>query len=127
VSETATTPENLILRELLAAGEGWVSGTRLAAQLKISRVAVWHHLEKLRAEGFSFEGQPARGYRLAGRPDRLSGPLIEAQLKIRPKDFSVLVLEEIDSTNDEAASCRAFRRAGAAADARPGAFRPGLA
>jgi len=96
-------PENRILRQFLAAGEGWVSGAKLAADLGISRVAVWHQLEKLRAAGFGFEGKPARGYRLSGRPDGLSGPLIEAQLKIRPKDFSLLVLDEIDSTNDEAA------------------------
>ena len=63
------TPENRILRELLAADSGWVSGAKLAAQLGVSRVAVWHHLEKLRSVGFSFEGKPARGYRLSGRPE----------------------------------------------------------
>jgi BirA family biotin operon repressor/biotin-[acetyl-CoA-carboxylase] ligase len=98
-----SSPEILILRELLAAESGWVSGARLAKQLGISRVAVWHHLEKLRAGGFAFEGRPARGYRLSHRPAELSGPLIEAQLKLRPKDFSLVVLDEVDSTNDEAA------------------------
>ncbi len=96
-------PEVTILRALLAAGEGWISGARLATQLGVSRVAVWHHLEKLRTEGFAFEGKPAQGYRLTERPAGLSGPLIEAQLQVRPKDFSLVVLDEIDSTNDEAA------------------------
>jgi BirA family biotin operon repressor/biotin-[acetyl-CoA-carboxylase] ligase len=98
-----TTPENLILRELIASEPGWVSGTALAARLGMSRVAVWHHMEKLRAEGFTFEAQRAKGYRLAGRPPGLHGALIELQLKVRPRGFSLLVLDEIDSTNDEAA------------------------
>ena len=96
-------PEATILRAFLAADDCWVSGSKLATQLGVSRVAVWHHLEKLRAEGFAFEGKPAQGYRLSARPAGLSGPLVEAQLQIRPKDFSLVVLEEIDSTNDEAA------------------------
>jgi len=96
-------PEVTILRAFLAAGDGWVSGAKLATQLGVSRVAVWHHLEKLRAEGFEFEGKPAQGYRLSARPAGMSGPLIEAQLQIRPKDFGLVVLDETDSTNDEAA------------------------
>jgi BirA family transcriptional regulator, biotin operon repressor / biotin---[acetyl-CoA-carboxylase] ligase len=97
------TPENLILSELLAGAPGWVSGAALASRLGVSRVAVWHHMEKLRAQGFEFEAQRSRGYRIASRPDGLHPALIEAQLKVRPRGFSLLVLEEIDSTNDEAA------------------------
>ena len=99
----AVASELTILRAFLAAGDGWVSGAKLAEELGVSRVAVWHQLEKLRADGFAFEGKPAQGYRLAARPSGLNGPLIEALLPIRRKDFSLLVLEEIDSTNDEAA------------------------
>jgi BirA family biotin operon repressor/biotin-[acetyl-CoA-carboxylase] ligase len=60
-------------------------------------------MEKLRAAGFKFEAQRARGYRIAERPPTLYAPLIETQLKVRAKPFSLLVLDEIDSTNDEAA------------------------
>ena len=96
-------PENVILRELLAREPGWVSGAALAAKLGVSRVAVWHHMEKLRGQGFAFEAQRARGYRLKTRPPGLHAGLIEAQIKVRPRGFSLLVLDEIDSTNDEAA------------------------
>src|SRR3954462_5275249 len=95
--------EHVILRELLAREPNWVSGSALAAKLGISRVAVWQHMEKLRAAGFTFEAQRARGYRIASRPVALYAPFIETQLKVRPKTFSLLVLEEVDSTNDEAA------------------------
>ena len=59
-----TRTETVILRELLARPDGWVSGAALAARLGISRVAVWQHMERLRAAGFAFEAVRARGYRL---------------------------------------------------------------
>lgn len=96
------TPEHLILRELLAADPAWISGAKLATKLGVSRVAVWQHMEKLRAAGFAFEAQRARGYRLAARPSGPHAPLIETQLKVRPRGFSLLVVDETDSTNDEA-------------------------
>jgi BirA family biotin operon repressor/biotin-[acetyl-CoA-carboxylase] ligase len=96
-------PEHLILRELLAAEPDWLSGGALAAKLGISRVAIWHHMEKLRAEGFEFAAQSGRGYRLTARPALLHAGLVEAQLKVRRKGFTLTVLDEVDSTNDEAA------------------------
>ena len=97
------TAEHVILRELMAHDSGWVSGAKLAPKLGISRVAVWQHMEKLRAAGFEFEAQRARGYRLGRKPDTLHAALIEVQLKVVPKHFSLVLLDEIDSTNDEAA------------------------
>jgi BirA family biotin operon repressor/biotin-[acetyl-CoA-carboxylase] ligase len=97
------TPENLILREMLARESGWVSGVALASKLGMSRVAVWHHMEKLRAQGFEFEARRAQGYRLVNRPEGLHAALVEMQLKVRPRGFTLTVLDEVDSTNDEAA------------------------
>lgn len=95
--------EHVILRELIAHEPNWLSGSALAAKLDVSRVAVWQHMEKLRAAGFVFEAQRARGYRLIGRPSSPHAALIETQLKVRPRGFSLVVLDEVDSTNDEAA------------------------
>jgi BirA family biotin operon repressor/biotin-[acetyl-CoA-carboxylase] ligase len=95
--------ETLILRELLAAEPGWVSGGLIASKLGVSRVSIWHQMEKLRAQGFGFEALPARGYRLSKRPGMLHAGLVEAQLKVRRKGFTFLILNEVDSTNDEAA------------------------
>ncbi len=88
---------------MLAAESGWVSGADLASKMGVSRVAVWHHMEKLRAKGFEFEAKRARGYRLASRPDALHEALVGLQLKTRPRGFAITVFDEIDSTNDEAA------------------------
>ena len=95
------TAEHVILRELLAREPNWVSGSVLAAKLGVTRVAVWQHMEKLRAAGFTFESRSARGYRLAARPATLYAPLIETLLKVRPEGFSLRVFEKTDSTNDE--------------------------
>jgi BirA family biotin operon repressor/biotin-[acetyl-CoA-carboxylase] ligase len=60
-------------------------------------------MERLRADGFEFEAQRSRGYRISVRPRTLHSGLIETQLKVRPRGFSLVVLDTIDSTNDEAA------------------------
>lgn len=97
------TVEHVILRELLARQPNWVSGSVLALKLGVSRVAVWQHMEKLRAAGFAFEAQRSRGYRIAEWPATIYAPLIETYLKSRPRHFSLLILDQVDSTNDEAA------------------------
>jgi BirA family transcriptional regulator, biotin operon repressor / biotin---[acetyl-CoA-carboxylase] ligase len=96
-------PETLILRELLAHEGAFVSGTELARKAGMSRVAIWQHMEKLRAEGFIFEAARARGYRLTARPESLSLSLIKAHLPLRDRGISLILLDEVDSTNDVAA------------------------
>jgi BirA family transcriptional regulator, biotin operon repressor / biotin---[acetyl-CoA-carboxylase] ligase len=100
----------LILRELLAAEPGWLSGSALADRLGVSRVAVWNKMEKLRSQGFEFEAVPAKGYRISRRPRTLHPALVEAMLKIRRKGFTFTVVDEVDSTNDEAARLLAAGR-----------------
>ncbi len=101
----------VILRELLAREPGFLSGTSLAAKLGTSRVAVWLHMEKLRTQGFTFEAARSRGYRISRRPDQLHLTLIRALLKGRRRDLSISLLDEVDSTNDEAARQLAAGRA----------------
>jgi len=95
--------ELVILRELLAREPDFLSGTALAKKLGMSRVSVWLHMEKLRAQGFTFEAARARGYRIAQRPTGLHLGLIQAHLKGRRHDFAISLLDQVDSTNDEAA------------------------
>lgn len=95
--------ELVILRELLAHEPGFISGTELAAKLGMTRVSVWLHMEKLRAQGFTFEAARSRGYRIAGRPAGLHLGLIQAYLKGRRRELTISLLDEVDSTNDEAA------------------------
>lgn len=98
-----TSTELVILRELIAAPSEFVSGAHLAEKLGISRVAIWQHMEKLRGEGFEFEAMRARGYRISKQPVGLHPTYIEALLNARGRSFPLTVIDEIDSTNDEAA------------------------
>ncbi|MCC6415067.1 MAG: biotin--[acetyl-CoA-carboxylase] ligase [Opitutaceae bacterium] len=95
--------ELVILREFTGAASGHVSGAALAKKLGVSRVAVWQHMEKLRAQGFDFEGKKSRGYRLTRKPGHLHATFLEALLTARHREFPLTVLDTVDSTNDEAA------------------------
>jgi len=57
----------------LRAADGPLSGEELARRLGCSRAAVWKHVAGLRRRGWRIEARQARGYVLAGAPDRL-GP-----------------------------------------------------
>lgn len=91
----------VILRAMLEAGDGFVSGADLATELGMSRVAVWQHMEKLRDQGFAFEAIRSRGYRLKARPKSLNTLLIEAHLSASTH-CRIVALDTVDSTNDEA-------------------------
>lgn len=99
---TPASPEVIILESLLDAEPGVVSGTALAKRLNMSRVAVWGHMEKLREQGFEFEALHARGYRIQKYPTGLCEALIRAYRREREGALDLLILDEVDSTNDEA-------------------------
>lgn len=95
-------PNVQILREFLAADGDFVSGSRLAELLGVSRVSVWSYMEKLKAQGFDFQAVRSKGYQLTQAPDTLNQALIQAQLQPAAKNYQPIVLEEVDSTNSEA-------------------------
>jgi len=94
--------EVTILRELLSAETGYVSGNKLAKQLGLSRVAVWMQLQKLTKQGFAFEAARSRGYRMVKCPPELHHALIQAHLAGRTRPPNLVTLERVDSTNTEA-------------------------
>jgi len=97
-----TPAELTILRELLDHQPDFVSGNALAATLGVSRVAVWQHMKRLRGQGFVLEAVRRCGYRLARLPSDLNPALVAANLAPRTR-VRLVCLDEIDSTNDEAA------------------------
>jgi BirA family biotin operon repressor/biotin-[acetyl-CoA-carboxylase] ligase len=88
-----------LLKALAGAEGAFVSGTRLAADLRVSRTAVWKHVGALRAEGYRIESAPHRGYRLAGRPDALLPRELAAGLATAWLGRSLVAFERVDSTN----------------------------
>lgn len=93
--------EVVILRELLAAEPGYVSGEKLAGLLGISRVAVWMQLQKLARQGFAFDAVRSKGYRMASRPGVLHHAFLLAHLRGR-RTADLMCLDRVDSTNAEA-------------------------
>ena len=77
-----------------------ISGERLAAQLGLSRAAVWKRVHRLKAQGYVIEGSPRRGYRLLAVPDKLLPEEVLQGLKTRVFTGPVHHFETLDSTND---------------------------
>ena len=90
------------MRELLAAGDGFVSGSALAEMLGISRVAIWAHMEKLRTAGYEVEAVRRRGYRLTRRPEGLEEIQLRALLSTLGRPVRLSFHARVDSTNSEA-------------------------
>ncbi len=82
-----------------AGADGFVSGTRLAETLGVSRTAVWKHVRQLRAEGYGVESVPRRGYRLTARTDALLPRELAEGLATAWLGRSLVAFERVDSTN----------------------------
>ena len=83
---------------LLERADAPVSGEQMCKALGISRAAVWKAIESLRADGYDIEAATRRGYRLCTRP--LSQPALEALLPGESWLSRLIVLPEVDSTNN---------------------------
>lgn len=90
-----------ILGALEASG-GYVSGEDLAAELGISRAAVWKHITALKKGGYAIDGVRARGYRLMSSPSVLSETAIRARGLGPVVGRRILVLDVTRSTNSDA-------------------------
>jgi BirA family biotin operon repressor/biotin-[acetyl-CoA-carboxylase] ligase len=82
---------------LRAIADGPTPGPAVAAQLGVSRAAVWKHVESLREAGFRIESGDD-GYRLAAVPE-FGGQAVEFGLEA---PFDVEYHETVGSTNDRA-------------------------
>ena len=78
------------------------SGEALSEHLGVSRAQIWKHVEKLRARGYTIEGEPGGGYLLTGRPDRLYPEEIRAGLATKWMAREIHYFDETDSTNQQA-------------------------
>ena len=85
-----------VLSELLKNHGQFLSGEQLAADLSVSRSAVWKAIGQLRGEGYPIEAATNRGYRLTGG-DVLSREGIRRYLK--HPEIDVHVYSSVGSTN----------------------------
>lgn len=88
--------------ELLRESDGYVSGEDMSRTLGISRAAVWKHIKRLRAEGYSIDSVRNSGYRLSTAPDAITPTAVSALLKTRRVARHIVYADSTDSTNEEA-------------------------
>lgn len=90
-----------LLAALEASASGPVSGAVLAAQLGVTRAAVWKHVQRLRAAGYDIQGDAGLGYRLRGAAPEDVAPLRpEALVPEGPHGLGPIhVVASVDSTN----------------------------
>ncbi len=101
-----------ILMELCRHPDQYVSGKQMAELLGISRVAVWKHIEALKAEGYDIQGVSGRGYRIAELHNIIIPEHVEKNLSTRLMGRELYVFKEVDSTNQVARKLLRENRAG---------------
>lgn len=88
--------------ELIKNCNGYISGQQICEELDISRTAVWKHINMLKEEGYVIEAVRNKGYRLVMSTGNLSKAGILSELNTETVGRNLVVLDKIDSTNNEA-------------------------
>ena len=100
-----------VLAALDAARGRYISGQELAAQLGVSRTAIWKAVAALRSDGLPIEAVTNRGYTLAKNVDVLNTAAVAALLNDVP--LQALQIEVVDRLPGTNAALRARADAGA--------------
>lgn len=88
-----------VLRILLEANEQPVSGQCLADKLKISRTAIWKHIQRLQEEGFAIETVKKHGYVLKlASIDVITEAELQSLLQTKYLGRVLYRFDEVDST-----------------------------
>lgn len=88
-----------IVEMLKNAGENFISGESIAGELKISRTAVWKHIQKLREHGYEIISREKCGYKLKDAPDLLLPSEIQIGLNTKIIGLKMEYYPSVDSTN----------------------------
>ncbi len=80
----------------------YLSGQDLSDVLRISRVAVWKHIKKIREMGYKIESKQKLGYRLESNTDKLLPWEITSGLKTKTFGKHTYYFDSIDSTQNQA-------------------------
>ena len=93
-----------VLAALDAARGRYISGQELAAQLSVSRTAVWKAVAALRRDGIPIKAVTNRGYTLAQSVDVLNATAVAAQLdEATVKALQIEVVDRLPGTNSRPA------------------------
>lgn len=84
--------------DILQTADGYVSGESIAERAKVSRSAVWKHVEKLKKDGYRFESVKNKGYRLIADGSVINQTYLSKTLK-NVLSGGVEVKKQVTSTN----------------------------
>lgn len=90
-----------ILKRLENARGDYISGEELAAELGVTRNAVWKCIKRLEGDGYAVSSVKNRGYALSPQGDELSSFSVEKYLGERREGFRIEVKKSSLSTNDD--------------------------
>jgi len=88
--------------DFLKKGTGYISGDQLSHRLKISRQALWKHIQELRNSGYDIVAVPHLGYELVSCPDRLFPSEVNWRLNTRFMGKKIYYFGIVSSTMDSA-------------------------
>jgi BirA family transcriptional regulator, biotin operon repressor / biotin---[acetyl-CoA-carboxylase] ligase len=93
---------NQLLTLLEESEKNYLSGEAASKLLGVSRTAVWKQIRKLEEEGYTIEASRKLGYRLAGRPDRLTVSSLLSKLRTDRLGKNIHLYEDVESTQNVA-------------------------
>lgn len=93
--------KNNVLKILKMNKGEFISGEKISDELKISRAAVWKHINALKDMGYNIESVSKKGYKINSEPDILSYDEICEYLDTETIGRSYYYYDTIDSTNNE--------------------------
>lgn len=86
--------------EALKNKSGYISGEEISARLKVSRQALWKHIQELRDLGYDIVAVPHLGYQLVSLPDRLFISEVSYSLNTKFLGKKIHYFESAASTMD---------------------------
>lgn len=88
--------------EFLKRRQGYVSGEEIAEYLKVTRQALWKHIQELKDSGYEIVAVPHLGYKLNSLPDRLFPSEIAHGLDTKFVGRKLYYFDSLASTMDKA-------------------------
>ncbi len=86
--------------KILKKRQGHISGEEISSRLKITRQALWKHIQDLRDAGYDIAAVPHLGYQLVSSPDRLFPSEVTHGLNTKFIGKSISYFDTLSSTMD---------------------------
>jgi len=86
--------------DLLKKKQDYISGEEISQRLKISRQALWKHIQELKEIGYDIVAVPHLGYQLVSSPDRLFPSEITRHLNTKFIGKKIYYFDSVASTMD---------------------------